>query len=107
MPITVFSNLQKASKEIQHSPSHSENRFLREQIYDKAKNLQDKGRFVICRWVPSHAGLIGNGKADLAAKNKAIREGKQAERWSSLAHIKKNLTQARLAELASWHETKI
>ena len=50
---------------------------------------------------------MGNEKADLAAKNKAEKEGKQAERWSSLLYRKKNLTQVRATETTKWHKRKI
>ena len=50
---------------------------------------------------------MGNEKADLAARNRAERGGRQAGRWSSLAYIKKNLTQARSTELTKWHEVKV
>lgn len=69
--ITIFSDSQKALKVIQHPFSHKENRFLREQIYHKAGKLYNKGNSVICRWIPSHTGLVGNEKADLAARTKA------------------------------------
>ena len=49
---------------------------------------------------------MGNEKADLAAKNRAQRGGKQVERWSSLAYIKKNLTEIRAKELIEWHQTQ-
>ena len=37
---------------------------------------------------PGHSGLEGNKKADLAAKSRAEKGGRQAERWSSIAYIK-------------------
>lgn len=77
---------------IKHPSSHNENRFLRGQIYYKAKKLRNNGRSVVCRWVPGHAGLVGNEKADLEARNRAKKGGNQAERWGSLAYIKKNVT---------------
>ena len=49
----------------------------------------------------------GNKRADLAARNRAEKGGKQAERWSSLAYVKENLAQARSRKLTKWHETKI
>ncbi len=55
----------------------------------------------------SHGPHRKRKKADLAARKKAEKGGKQAERWSSLAHIKKNLAQVRSTELTKWHETKI
>lgn len=67
-PITIFCDSQKALQAIQHPPSHKENRFLREQIYHKAKKLQNIGHPVVCRWTPGHSGLEGNKRADLMAK---------------------------------------
>ena len=58
------------------------------------------------RWIPAHSDLIGNDKAHLAAKIRAEKGGKQAEGWSSLAYIKKNVSQIRGKELTSWHERK-
>ena len=45
--------------------------------------------------------------ADLAARKKAEIGGKQAERWSLLAHIRRNLTEAWSKELTKGHEAKI
>ena len=42
----------------------------------------------------------------LAAKNRAERGGRQAERWNSHAHIRRNLDEARLQELTKWHEVR-
>ena len=58
------------------------------------------------RWIPAHSDLIENDKAHLAAKSRAEKGGKQAESWSSLAYIKKNVSQNRGKELTSWHERK-
>lgn len=57
--------------------------------------------------IPGYSGLVGNEKADLATRNRAERGGKQVERWSSLAYIKKNMAQARSGELTKWHEMKM
>ncbi len=85
-PITIFCDSQKALKAIRYPFSHNENRFLREQIYDKAKKLQNNEHSIVCRWIPGHTGLVGNEKANLAARSRAEKGGKQAERWSSLAY---------------------
>ncbi len=60
--------------------------------YGKARELQESGHSTVFRWIPAHSGLIGNDKAHLAAKSRTERGGKQAESWSSLAYIKKNLS---------------
>lgn len=62
---------------------------------------------VVCRWIPGHSGLVGNKNVGSAARNRVERGGKQVERWSSLAYIKKNLAQARSKELTEWHEMKM
>ena len=105
-PITIFCDSQKALQAIQRPYFHKENRFLRGQIYHRAKILHSTGHPIVCWWIPGHSGLEGNKRADLAAKSRAERGGKQAERWSSLAYIKENLAQARGRELAKWHEVK-
>ena len=64
-PITIFCDSQK-----------QETRFLRGLIYQKAGELQDKGHTITFWWTPSHSGLIGNEKADLAAKNRAGKGGR-------------------------------
>lgn len=79
---------------------------MRGLIYEKAEKLGNNGHNVAIRWIPGHSGLIGNEKADQAARNKAERGGRQVERWSSLAYIRKNITEARFQELAKWHEVK-
>ena len=105
-PVTIFCDSQEALRAIEHPPSHKRNRFLRGSIYEKTKKLESNKHHVTIRWIPSHSGLVGNERADKAAKNRAERGGQQTERWSSLAHIRKNLVQARSQELTNWHEEK-
>ena len=105
--LTIFCDSQKALTTIRLPPLQKENRFLRAQIYYKAEKLKTYGHTVVCRWVPGHTGLIGNEKADLAARNKAEKRGRQAERWSSLAHIRENLAKVRSTEITRWHEKSI
>ncbi len=90
-PVTIFCDSQEALKAIEYPPSHKRNRFLRGFIYDKTKKLKSNRHCVTIRWISSHSGLIGNERANKAAKNRAERGGQQAKRWSSLAHICKNL----------------
>jgi len=75
-------------------------------IYDKARELEEKGHLLEIRWTPAHSDLDGNDQAHLAAKNRAEKGGKQNEKWSSLAYIKKNLRNIHSKGLASWHEKK-
>ena len=105
-PVTIFCDSQRALRTIQSTASCNKNRFLRNLIYHKAGKLQRDGHLVAIRWIPGHSGLTGNEKADLAAKTRAQRGGRQAERWSSLAYIKKNLSGIRAKELGKWHQTQ-
>ncbi len=106
IPIIVFCDSQKALTAIQHAPSQGENQHLRDLIYDKARELQEKGHSLEIRWIPAHSDLIGNDKAHLAAKSRAERGGKQVENWSSLAYIKENLRKIHSKELTGWHAVK-
>ena len=62
---------------------------------------------VVCQWIPSHIGLIEYEKVDLTPRNKAEKGGKQMERWSSLAYIKKNLAKVHITQITKWHKKKI
>ena len=107
IPVTVFCDLQKALKEIKRSLSCKENRFLRGVIYRTAEKLCKNGSLIVIYWAPSHVDLIQNEKANLAARLKAEKEGRQEERWSSLAYMRKNLMQTRFTELTRLHKKKI
>ena len=68
-------------------------------IYHTAEKLHKNGSFIVSHWVPGHADLIKNKKANLAAKLKAEKGGRQEDRWSLLAYIRKNLMQVQSTEL--------
>ena len=106
VPITVSCDSQKALRAIEHSPYHKENQFLRSLIHEKAEKFENNGHYIAIRWIPGHSGIIGNEKADQVARNKAERGARQVERWNLLAHIRRNLTEARSQELDKWHEVK-
>ena len=106
-PITIFSDSQKALKAIALPFTSYENRFLRCQVYQKTEELQRTGHPITFRWIPGHSGLTGNEKANLTARNRAERGGKLTERWSSLAYVKRNISEIRSRDLIKWHETEI
>lgn len=108
--LNLLHSLAASAKLLPHctlGESCKRHRFLRGLINNKGKKkkkLQENGHSIVLRWIPGHSGLIWNGKADLAARNRAERGGHQAERWSSQVYIKKNLNHAWSNELTGWHE---
>ena len=86
------------------SPYISRKPGLRSLIYQKAEELQRNGYPITFQWIPSHSGLIGNEKADIAARNKAGKGRRLTERRSSLACIRRNVTETRSKDIAKWHE---
>lgn len=81
-----------------------EDRFLRGHVYQEMEELQQIGHPITFQWVSGHFGLIGNEKADLSARNRAEKSGKLTERWSSLAYIRRNITEMKMRYLTKWHE---
>ena len=102
----MFTDSREAPTTIQQSSSRTGSPYLRDLIYQRALDLKDNGRSVTLRWIPDHVGLVGHDRADQSAKDRAHRGGRPFEQWSSLTHIRKKLTESRLAELVKWHEAK-
>lgn len=109
MPATIFSDLQQALKAIQHTDTtpYNENWFLRNLIYQKAKELRRNGHLVAIRWIPGHSGWMGNEKADLPTKNRAQTKGENKLKDGALLHTSdKNMTETRARELIQWHQAQ-
>ena len=81
-----------------------EYRVSRGLMYQETEELQHIGHSITFHLIPGHSGLIGNEKPDLLARKRAEKGGKLAERWSSLACIWKNNTEARTRDLTKWDE---
>ena len=80
-----------------------EGQALKAQIYQKAKQLvQQRHQISIC-WVPSHCGIEGNEKADLAAKEAAGGQRVHTVKWTSLTHLKRRITEEKKVQLSTWH----
>ncbi len=57
-------------------------------------------------WVPSHCKVEGNERADRAAKEAAGGERIRTAKWTSLTHLKRQITNEKKAQLRAWHEQK-
>ena len=103
--ITVFLDSQTAIRKLQGSESNA-GQALRTQVIKRVKQLQTRSGEVTVRWIPSHSKIEGNEQADKAAKEAAIDGRIQAARWSSLAYINRNITEAMKSEIRSWHQVR-
>ena len=79
---------------------------LNHTIYQKAKKLVQQGHDISVRWVPGHSGVEGNERADKAAKEAAIGERVRTAKWTSLTHIKQQITEEKKLQISIWHEQK-
>lgn len=51
--------------------------------------------------------MEGNERADKAAREAAGRERIQTARWTSLTHLKRQITEEKKSQLQAWHDQKI
>ncbi len=80
---------------------------LKAQIYQKVERLIQQGYEISLHWVPSHSKVEGNEMADKAAREAAEGERIQMDRWTSLTHLKRQITEAKKSQLRTWYEQKI
>ncbi len=73
-------------------------------MYQKTEELQHIGHSITFQWIPGHSGLIGKEKVNISARNRAEKGEKLAERWSSFAYLRRNITEIRIRDLTTWHE---
>lgn len=104
--VTIFSDSREAINTLGQLSARTGTPCLRNLIYQKLSDLERKGKSVTLKWIPGHVGPVGHDKADQNAREKAQKGGKPVEQWSSLAYIKRKLTDSHAQELANWHITK-
>ena len=79
---------------------------LKAQIYQKVEQLIQQGHEISVRWVPGHSKVEGNEMADKAAREAAGGERIQTARWTSLTHLRRQLTEEKSSQLRAWYEQK-
>ena len=101
---TVFLDSQAAIRRLQHTePEPGQELAMRAQA--TARRLQAQQVEVTVQWVPGHAGVEGNERADKAAKQAAARPAEEGV--ISLAHVRRRGTEKHSAQGKKWLEEKL
>jgi ribonuclease HI len=104
--ITVFLDSQVAIQRIRSSTTQA-GQAITGQIHKRARQLQQRGNKVTIRWVPGHLGIDGNERADKSAKEAANSAGRKTAQWSSLAHIRRVITEGSAMEAEEWLQVRL
>lgn len=104
--VTIFTDSQAAITKISDQRTRVGGDAIRNLIHQNALTIKNAEHTTVLQWVPGHSKLLGNERADMAAKDCAHNGGRQTNHWSSLTYIKSELQKARSAELLAWHQTK-
>ena len=68
--------------------------------------IVEMGHSVLIRWVPSHNNVEGNERADKAAKKAALGRRVRTAKWTSLTHIKRQITDEKKSQISIWLDKK-
>ncbi len=103
--ISIFCDSQTAFNKLKVMDNKA-GQALKAQIYQKVEQLVQQQHEISVCWIPSHCGIEGNEKADTAAKEAAKGERIRTAKWTSLSHLKKQITKGESAQLLAWHDQK-
>ena len=79
---------------------------LKLQIYQKAQELVERGHSIFIRWIPGHSGVEGNERADKAAREAALGRRVRTAKWTSLTHVRRQITEEKQSQVRTWHGQK-
>ena len=97
----------KASLQALKHPQPSDNISLLTCIFSLAQNLQELGTSITLLWIPGHATIRGNERADRAAREASSRPNIDVNVPPSLAQVK-SLTRQNMRETAlQWHADEV
>ena len=102
---TIFSDSQAAISRIQHDQTGpGQAQALRAKEIEQS--LSERANTIEIRWTPSHAGVVGNEKADATAKRAAEQLEERAEGSylgeASLSYLRRVTTENRTKATADW-----
>jgi ribonuclease HI len=99
-PITILLDSQAAIARLRHTRAGAGQSFAL-QAHAIARDLQAQGRELTIQWVPGHAGIEGNEKADQVAKEAATKPG-SIPGGLSLAFTRRACTEIVKARKQGW-----
>lgn len=105
--IHIWADSQAAIKRLQHTAPGA-GQWLARRIIARTQQLKERDTTVEIHWVPGQKGVEGNERADEAAKAAAEAVGVRRcpERFTSLAHIGRTVTERKWKKAQHWFQKK-